>query len=107
MTEQPLTQEQDHDRRLGRLEGIAEQLTEQGNQTNTRFDRIEQTIAKQGSELRQEIAAQGRRIDEQGRVLQQAIAEQGRRIDALTRWLVGIQIASLLALGTLILSRMP
>ena len=114
MTEQPLTQEQDHDRRLGRLEGIAEQLTEQGQQTNTRFDRIEQTIAKQGSELRQEIAAQGRRIDEQGRrideqgrALQQAIAEQGRRIDALTRWLVGIQIASLLALGTLILSRLP
>ena len=26
MTEQPVTQAQDHDRRIGRLEGIAEQL---------------------------------------------------------------------------------
>ena len=29
MSETPITQAQDHDRRLGRLEGIAEQLTEQ------------------------------------------------------------------------------
>lgn len=92
MTEQPLTQAQDHDRRIGRLEGIAEQFVEQGRQTNARFDRIERSI----SEVRQEIAEQGRRID-----------AQGRRIDALTRWLVGMQVASLLALGTLILSRWP
>ena len=107
MTEQPLTQEQDHDRRLGRLEGIAEQLAEQGQQTNTRLDRIQQTIAAQGIALQQEIAAQGSRIDEQGSELRQEIAAQGSRIDALTRWLVGLQIASLLALGTLILSRLP
>ena len=58
MTEQslPLTQEQDHDRRLDRLECIAELLVAQGQQTNARFDRIEQTIAKQGRELRQEIS---------------------------------------------------
>ena len=89
MTEQPLTQAQDHDRRIGRLKGIAEQSVEQGRQTNARFDRIEQAIAAQGRKLRQEIAA------------------QGRRIDALTRWLVGMQVANLLALGTLILSRWP
>ena len=82
MTEQPLTQAQDHDRRIGRLEGIAEQSVEQGRQTNARFDRIEQAIAAQGRKLRQEIAA-------------------------LTRWLVGLQVANLLALGTLILSRWP
>ena len=88
MTE-PVTQAQDHDRRIGRLEGIAEQLAEQGRQTNARLDRIEQTLADQGRELRQ------------------ALADQGRRIDALTRWLVGMQLASLIALGTLILTRLP
>ena len=95
-----LTQAQDHDRRIGRLEGIAEQSVEQGRQTNTRLDRIEQAIAEQGRTLRQEI-------DAQSRALRQEIGAQGRRIDTLTRWLVGIQIASLLALGTLILSRLP
>ena len=46
MTEQPITQAQDHDRRIGRLEGIAEQLTEQNRQTNARLDRIKQAIAE-------------------------------------------------------------
>ncbi len=75
---EPITQAQDHDRRIGRLEGITEQLTH-------RLDNIERGIAE----------------------LRQAIQEQGRRIDSLTRWLVGMQIATLLALGTLILSRLP
>ncbi len=82
---EPITQAQDHDRRIGRLEGIAEQQTEQNRQTNARLDRIEQAIAEQG-----------RRID-----------ATNARLDALTRWLVGMQIATLLALGTLILSRLP
>ena len=85
MTEQPVTQAQDHDLRLGRLEGIAEQLVEQGRQTNARFDRIEQAIADQGRELRQAQATQ-------------------------FRWLVGIQITTLIALGSLlfsILSKLP
>ena len=63
MTE-PVTQAQDHDRLIGRLEGIAEQIGEQGRQTDARFD-------------------------------------------SLTRWLVGMQVASLIALGMLILSRLP
>ncbi|MYK41562.1 MAG: hypothetical protein F4049_15260 [Gemmatimonadetes bacterium] len=53
-------------------------MTEQNRQTNARLDRIEQAIAEQG---RQIIG----------------------RIDSLTRWLVGMQVASLIALGTLIL----
>ena len=93
---EPITQAQDHDRRIGRLEGIMEQLAEQGRQTNARLDRIEQAITTQGHQLRQEIAEQGRRID-----------SLHRRIDGLTRWLVGMQLASLLALGTLILTRLP
>ena len=159
MTEQPLplTQTQDRDLRLGRLEGLADQFVEQSRETNVRLGRMEQTIAEQGSELRQAIDAQGiridkqgsrideqgselrqaidaqgirideqgRRIDEQGSELRQAIAEQGirideqgsalrqeiavqsRRIEVLTRWLVGMQVASLVALGTLILVRLP
>ncbi|MDE0553010.1 MAG: hypothetical protein OXI24_02255 [Candidatus Poribacteria bacterium] len=82
MTEQPISHAQDHDRRIGRLEGIAEQLTEQNRQTNARLDRIEQAIAEQGRQL-------------------------NGRIDSLTRWLVGMQVASLIALGTLILTRLP
>ena len=82
MTEQPLTQAQDHDRRIGRLEGIAEQLAEQNRQTNVRFDRLEQAIAELGRELRQE-----------------------HRRDF--RWIIGIQLTTLIALGTLILSRLP
>ena len=80
MTE-PITQAQDHDRRIGRLEGIAEQITEQNRQTNARLDRMEQ-----------------------------AIAEQGRQTNAQFRWMVGIQITTLIAIGSLlfsILSKLP
>ena len=134
MTEQPLplTQTQDRDLRLGRLEGLADQFVEQSRETNVRLGRMEQTIAEQGRELRQAIDAQGIRIDKQGsRIdeqgselrqeiaaqgeqanarfdrIEQAIDKQGHRIDVLTRWLVGMQIASLVALGTLILVRLP
>ena len=116
MTEQPLplTQTQDRDLRLGRLEGLADQFVEQSRETNVRLGRMEQTIAEQGSridaqgsELRQAIDEQGNRIDEQGSALRQEIAAQSRRIETLTRWLVGMQVASLVALGTLILVRLP
>ena len=74
----PITQAQDHDRRIGRLEGIVEQL-------DRRLDSIE------------------KRIDN----VERAIGELSRRIDSLTRWLIGMQIATLIALGTLILTRLP
>jgi len=92
MTE-PVVQVQDHDRRVGRLEGIAEQLTEQGRQTNSRFDSLERSIAG----LRQETNA---RFDS----LERAIRETNARIDSLVRWLVGMQVASLLAVGGLLVS---
>ena len=74
MTE-PITTQQDHDRRIGRLEGIVEQL-------DRRLDGIERAL----SELRQDMAA------------------LNRRMDTLTRWLVGMQIASLIAIGSLLFS---
>ena len=64
---EPITQAQDHDRRIGRLEGIAEQLD--------------------------------RRLDSIERALQDVRATQ--------RWIIGIQLTTLIALGTLILSRLP
>lgn len=72
MTEQsqPLTQAQDHDRRIGRLEGIAEQL-------NYRLDAIERAVAD---------------------------------VRVTLRWVIGIQITTLIAIGSLlfsILSRLP
>ena len=83
---EPVTQAQDHDRRIGRLEGIAEQIA-------PRLDRIERAITEQGRQLRQEIAEQGRQLE--GR-----IAEQGRqinvRLEALNNrilWAIGTQIA--------------
>ncbi len=79
---EPITQAQDHDRRIGQLEGLAEQQAEQNRQTNARLDRIEQAIEEQGRELRQE-----------------------HRRDF--RWVVGIQLTTLLALGSLILLRLP
>ena len=85
MSETPITQAQDHDRRLGRLEGIAEQLTEQTRQTNARFDGVE------------------RRFDGVERALD--ALRQGHRRDF--RWLIGVQLTTLIALGTLILSRLP
>ena len=66
MTEQPLTQAQDHDRRIGRLEGIAEQL-------DRRLDSIE------------------KQIDSVGRAIGELRAELTRRMDSQFRWLIGIQ----------------
>lgn len=45
MTEHSLTHAQDHDRRIGRLEGIAEQL-------DRRLDSLERAVAELRAELR-------------------------------------------------------
>ena len=88
MTEQPRTQTQDHDRRIGRLEGVVEQL-------DRRLDTLERGL----SEVRNEIAA-----------LRNEIAAVNRRLDTHFRWLVGIQLTTLIAIGSLlfgILSKLP
>ncbi len=59
---EPITQAQDHDRRIGRLEGIAEQL-------DRRLDDIQRTMSEQGRQLRQDI----------------------RELRTSVRWLIGIQ----------------
>ena len=72
---EPITPQQDHDRRIGRLEGIAEQL-------DRRLDGIE------------------RRIDG----IERAIVELRRHMDSQFRWTVGIQITTLIAIGGLLFS---
>ena len=81
MTEnpQPLTQAQDHDRRIGWLEGIAEQL-------DRRLDSIERAVVEQGRQINARIDA----------------LEQ--RQSAQFRWLIGIQMTTLIAIGGLLLS---
>ena len=74
---EPITPQQDHDRRIGRLEGIAEQL-------DRRLDGIE------------------RRIDS----IERALGDLSRRMDSQFRWMVGIQITTLIAIGSLLLSIM-
>ena len=79
MTEQqPLTQTQDHDRRIGRLEGIAEQL-------NYRLEAIE------------------KRIESVERALGELRAEITRRMDSQFRWLIGIQFGIVGLLITILL----
>ena len=92
MTEQPLTQAQDHDRRIGQLEGIAEQLNHRLDSIEKRINALERAIAELRVEVRNEIAAIHRRLDTQ------------------FRWLVGIQLTTLIAIGSLlfgILSKLP
>ncbi len=78
----PVTQAQDHDRRIGRLEGIAEQL-------DRRLDAIERTMS------------------ENFRAVQARLDGIEQRQAAAFLWLVGIQLTTLIALGTLILSIKP
>ena len=59
---EPITPQQDHDRRIGRMEGIAEQL-------DRRLDSIERAVVEQGHQLRQDI----------------------RELCASVRWLIGLQ----------------
>ncbi len=70
---EPITPQQDHDRRIGRMEGIAEQL-------DRRLDSIERAVAEQGHQLRQDLAEQGHQLRQDIRELRSSV-----------RWLIGIQ----------------
>ena len=56
------------------------------------------------------IAEQNRQTNARLDRMEQAIAEQGRQTNAQFRWMVGIQITTLIAIGSLlfsILSKLP
>ncbi len=77
---EPITQAQDHDRRIGRLEGIAEQL-------DRRLDDIQRTMSEQFRQVNARMDALERALAEQGRQLRQDI----RELRTSVRWLIGIQ----------------
>ena len=68
----------DHEGRLSRLEGIVEQI-------NQRLDQMQQQMNQ----------------------LQQQMNQMQQQMNQQFRWLVGFQFTTLLALGTLILSKLP
>ena len=68
----------DHEGRLSRLEGINEQI-------NHRLDQMQRQINQ----------------------MQQQMNQMQQQMNQQFRWLVGIQLTTLLALGTLILSKLP
>ena len=81
---EPITSQQDHDRRIGRLEGIAEQLDRRLDSMERRLEGLERRL--EGLERRLEGLERGQ------------------------RWIISIQITTLIALGTLlfsILSKLP
>ncbi|MDE2999120.1 MAG: hypothetical protein OXU79_08590 [Gemmatimonadota bacterium] len=77
--------EADFDARHSRLEGIAEQLSERMSSIETRMDAGFRDVH--------------RRMDA-------GFLDVQRRIDAGFRWMIGIQITTLIALGTLILVKL-
>ena len=79
------------------LEDVTKQLSEQGHQTNARFDGIERAIA----DLRRDTNA---RFDSLERSIENLRRDINARLDSLTRWLVGVQVVSFLVMGGLLVS---
>lgn len=76
------------------------ELSKRLDSIERRLDRIETNQREDNAQLRQDI-------HQDNAQLRQEIAETNRRIDRLTRWMIGIQLTTLIALGTLILTRLP
>ena len=76
------------------------ELSKRLDSIERRLDRIETNQREDNAQLRQDM-------NQANAQLRQEVAETNRRIDRLTRWLIGIQLTTLIALGTLILTRLP
>ena len=76
------------------------ELSKRLDSIERRLDRIETNQREDNAQLRQDM-------NQANTQLRQEIVETNRRIDRLTRWLIGIQLTTLIALGTLILTRLP
>lgn len=76
------------------------ELSKRLDSIERRLDRIETNQREDNAQLRQDM-------HQDNAQLRQEIAETNRRIDRLTRWIIGIQLTTLIALGTLILTRLP
>ena len=76
------------------------ELSKRLDSIERRLDRMETNQREDNAQLRQDM-------NQANAQLRQEIAETNRRIDRLTRWMIGIQLTTLIALGTLILTRLP
>ena len=76
------------------------ELSKRLDSIERRLDRMETNQREDNAQLRQDM-------QQANAQLRQEIAETNRRIDRLTRWIIGIQLTTLIALGTLILTRLP
>ena len=96
------------ERRLDRMETNQRednaQLRQDMQQDNTQ---LRQDNAQLRQDMQQDNAQLRQDMQQANAQLRQEIAETNRRIDRLTRWIIGIQLTTLIALGTLILTRLP
>ena len=97
----------DHDRQQGRVEGILEQVL-------VRLDSMEDRVTTMEANHRQDMATMEANHRQDMATLRQDNSRLEVRLTSLEnrqavqfRWLIGIQLTTLLALGTLILTRLP
>ena len=83
------------------------ELSKRLDSIERRLDRIETNQREDNAQLRQDNVQLRQDMNQANAQLRQEVAETNRRIDRLTRWLIGIQLTTLIALGTLILTRLP
>ena len=90
-----------------RLDSIETTQRESTQALRQDMARIESHQRESTQALRQDMARIESHQREDIATLRQDNAEINRRIDRLTRWIIGIQLTTLIALGTLILTRLP
>ena len=89
------------------VQGIVAELSKRLDSIETTQRESTQALRQDNAVLRQDMARIESHQREDIATLRQDNAEINRRIDRLTRWIIGIQLTTLIALGTLILTRLP
>lgn len=101
----------DHDRdhdldlasRVGRLEGLVEQIALRLDGLERRIEALEQTMAAGFAELRQAIAAANEATNNRIESTNNRIESTNSRMDKQFRWLIGIQFGIIGLLVTILL----
>ena len=101
----------DHDRdhdldlasRVGRLEGLVEQIALRLDGLERRIEALEQTMAAGFAELRQAIAAANEATNNRIESTNNRIEATNSRMDKQFRWLIGIQFGIIGLLVTILL----
>ena len=101
----------DHDRdhdldlasRVGRLEGLVEQIALRLDGLERRIEALEQTMATGFAELRQAIASANEATNNRIESTNSRIESTNSRMDKQFRWLIGIQFGIIGLLVTILL----